>query len=474
MITHHQLSTLLDGLTVTALRGNPDARVERVRFDSREVEAGDLFVAVRGTQVDGHDYLDKAIAQGATVVVVETLPADLPAKVTVVQVPDSAEALGRIASAYYGHPAQQMTVAGITGTNGKTTCATLLFDLFNRLGLRAGLLSTIAYRIGPETYPATHTTPDPLRLQETLARMVEAGCEYCFMEVSSHALVQRRVEGIPFRLAMFTNITRDHLDYHGTFAKYIQAKKLLFDQLGEGATALVNVDDRNGQVMVQNTAATVRTFALKRMADYRARVLENTFDGLLLDLDGEEVACRLHGSFNAYNLLTVYAAARELGLDKAETLAGLSALPGAEGRFEVLRAEGRNLTGLVDYAHTPDALKNVLTTIADISHGGRVLTVVGAGGNRDRGKRPEMGKIAAEHSDQVIITSDNPRNEEPEAIIAEIFAGVPASLRRKVLRITDRREAIRTACQLAQPGDVILVAGKGHETYQEIKGQRYP
>lgn len=470
-----QLREILNDVPVKARRGAEEQEVAKVTFDSRQVEEGTLFVAVTGTQVDGHQFIDVAIANGATVIVCEVLPARLLTTVSYVQVADSQRELARMAANFYGRPAEQLIVSGVTGTNGKTTTATLLYQLFTGLGYRCGLISTIRYLVAGEESSASHTTPDPVQIQALLARMVEAGCTHCFMEVSSHALVQRRVEGIPFRVAMFTHITRDHLDFHGTFANYIKAKKLLFDHLLPSATAIVNADDKNGKVMVQNTAATVKWYSLRSLQDYTGKLLENTFEGLLLQINGQEAWFPLRGSFNAYNLLMVYAAGVELGLEPDEVIQGLSAVPPVEGRFQVVSHPKGIVTGIVDYAHTPDALENVLSTIADINRGeSRIITVVGCGGNRDRGKRPLMAGVAVQYSGQVILTSDNPRNEEPEAILDEMIAGVNPEQRRKVLRITDRREAIRVAVQIAHPGDVILVAGKGHETYQEIKGQRFP
>ncbi|MEL6134695.1 MAG: UDP-N-acetylmuramoyl-L-alanyl-D-glutamate--2,6-diaminopimelate ligase, partial [Bacteroidota bacterium] len=442
--------------------------------DSRKIGTQHAFVALKGTSVDGHQFIEKAITQGATTILAEDIPNQWVEGVTYVQLTEGRKALSLILGNFYGHPASKLKVVGVTGTNGKTTTATLMHDLFQSLGYMSGLISTIRYKVGDEILPSSHTTPDPKQLQQLFAQMVEVGCEYCFMEVSSHALVQERVAGIDFSLAMFTNITHDHLDYHGTFKAYIEAKKMLFNGLKKEAVALVNIDDKNGRVMVQNTAATIKTYALKRMADYRAKLLENTFEGLNMEVDGQEVWFRMRGSFNAYNLLMVYGGARELGLEKEEVLAGLSALEGAEGRFEVIRSSDQK-TAVVDYAHTPDALKNVLQTILDVDKGShQVLTVVGCGGDRDRNKRPVMGQIAANLSARVILTSDNPRSEDPQEIIEEIHRGIAAELLHKVLKITDRREAIKAACAMARPGDIILVAGKGHETYQEIKGVKHP
>jgi UDP-N-acetylmuramoyl-L-alanyl-D-glutamate--2,6-diaminopimelate ligase len=470
-----KLSQLIISLSLLSSQGNLDLEIEKIEFDSRKIGPNDLFVAVKGTQVDGHQFIDKAIAQGATAILCETVPAGLPDSLTILRVADSQGALAPLYDAFYGHPLRSLQVIGITGTNGKSTSVTLLHRLFNRLGHLSGLISTIENRIGREVIPATHTTPDPGQLFRLFAEMREVGCEYCFMEVSSHALAQQRVAGIPFRMALFTNLTHDHLDYHGSFKEYLRAKKLLFDFLEPEATALVNIDDKNGRVMVQNTDATIKTYGLQRRGDYHAKVLENTLEGLLMEVEGEQVWFRLLGRFNAYNLLMVYAAAVELGMESREVLAELSGLERVAGRFEVLKdAEGKR-TGIVDYAHTPDALKNVLTTIRDIQVAGeRLITVIGCGGDRDREKRPQMARLAAEQSDQVILTSDNPRSEDPNAILEEMWAGVPLSLRNKVLRIENRKEAIRTAASLIQGPDVVLVAGKGHETYQEIQGVRYP
>lgn len=468
------LETLLLEIPVRSFRGNPKQEIAGIAFDSRSVEQGSVFVAVRGTQADGHAFIDKAIDKGAVAIVVETVPAQLPPEIQVIEVVNSQRTLALLAANFYGRPADALTVVGVTGTNGKTSTVTMLYQLFQAMGRKAGLISTVNNRIGEQVLAATHTTPDPIRLHQLFAQMLAEGCRYCFMEVSSHALVQERVAGIPFRLGLFTNITHDHLDYHGTFKAYIQAKKLLFDELGPDAVALVNADDRQAGIMLQNTKATKKTFALKRMADYRVKLIENTFEGLLLEIAGVQAWFRLCGSFNAYNLLLVYAAACELGMDPEEVLRLLSQVKGAEGRFQLLRSEMGH-TAIVDYAHTPDALENVLNTVADVNQTrGRVITVVGCGGNRDKEKRPKMAKIAAEKSDQVILTSDNPRDEEPAAILQDMYAGVPLSLRKKVLQIENRKEAIRTGCAFANPEDIVLVAGKGHETYQEIRGHKYP
>ncbi|MEM7654794.1 MAG: UDP-N-acetylmuramoyl-L-alanyl-D-glutamate--2,6-diaminopimelate ligase [Bacteroidota bacterium] len=470
-----KLNQLIESIPLIATQGNLDVDIQKIEFDSRNIGVGDLFVAIKGTQVDGHQFIEKAVQQGAIAVLAEEIPENLAAHVTGVAVADSQKELAGLYDRYYGHPLRHLQVIGITGTNGKSTSVTLLHRLFNRLGYLSGLISTIEYKVGEEVYPSSHTTPDPGQLFRLFAEMVEVGCEYCFMEVSSHALVQRRVEGIPFKMGLFTNITHDHLDYHGSFKAYIQAKKQLFDSLGKNAIALVNLDDKNGRVMVQNTAATVKTFGLQRRGNYHAKVLENSLEGLLMDMDGEQVWFQLLGHFNAYNLLMVYAAAVELGLNKREVLKALSGLQRVPGRFEVIKSTDGKRTGIVDYAHTPDALKNVLDTIRNIQVDGEgLITVVGCGGDRDRAKRPIMAHLAAERSDRVVLTSDNPRTEDPEVILEEMWEGVPLSLRRKVLRIENRREAIRTAVALAQTQDVVLVAGKGHETYQEIQGVKHP
>lgn len=470
-----KLQDILYKAPIREVRGDLSAQVVDFTFDSREVGQGWLFVAQKGVHADGHRFIGKAIEAGATAIVCEEWPEEVDEQVVWVLVENSSVALAHIAANYFGNPADELEIVGVTGTNGKTTTATLLFELFNSLGHQSGLLSTVAVRMGDKTLPATHTTPDAKQLHRTFRQMVEEGCTHCFMEVSSHALVQDRVAGIRFAGAIFTNITRDHLDYHGTFKEYIAAKKILFDGLSADAFALVNADDRNGSVMVQNTRARRLTFGVKRMGDYKARILENTFEGLLLDVNGHEAWFRLIGSFNAYNLLSVYGTAVELGMEAEKVLLHLSRIEGVAGRFQTLRNTPRNLTAIVDYAHTPDALQNVLETIRDIQGGGgQVITVVGCGGDRDKGKRPLMAGIAAQYSDQVILTSDNPRSEDPFRIIEDMWAGVPVSARRKVRKEVNRREAIEIACSLAQSHDIILVAGKGHENYQEIQGVKHP
>ena len=441
-------------------------------FDSRKVTEGVIFVASKGTTVDGHQFIDKAIELGAKVILLEQLPATTEEGITYLQVENSNVAMGLMAANFFGNPSRKMKVVGVTGTNGKTTNVTLLHHLFRKLGYDVGMLSTVQNQINETVLPATHTTPDAVACQELMAKMVAAGCQYCFMEVSSHAIEQARIAGIEFAGAVFTNITHDHLDYHVTFDNYIKAKKKLFDQLPASAFALVNYDDKNGRIMLQNTQATKYSFALKTIANFKAKLMANTLQGLQLEVQNKEVWFRLIGSFNAYNLLGVYATAILLGENEDDVLTELSGLDTAKGRFEQVVSKN-HITGIVDYAHTPDALENVLTTIADLKGEGKVITVVGCGGNRDAAKRPIMAEIACKYSDKVILTSDNPRNEEPEAILAEMQKGVSFQNTRKVLSILDRREAIKTACMLAAENDIILLAGKGHEHYQEIKGVKH-
>ncbi len=471
----HRLNDLLDERLSPKVAGPQDIVIEALAFDSRRVRPGSAFVAVRGTQTDGHAFIDKAIAAGAQVIVAETpAPDSLPQGLTWVQVSDSRKALAWMASAWYGHPSRELTLVGVTGTNGKTSVTTMLWQLFTALGYKVGLIGTAGIKIADEDVPATHTTPDPVQLNALLADMAATGCRYVFMEVSSHAVDQDRVYGLEFAGGVFTNITHDHLDYHKTFRNYILAKKKFFDNLPKGAFALVNLDDRNAAVMVQNTKARVYGYALKKPAPFKARVVESTPEGMQLMLNGHELHVALTGLFNACNLLAVYGVAMLLGQDELEVLQALSSLRGAPGRFEKVQVAGVPFVAIVDYAHTPDALAKVIQAARQISPSGRVITVAGAGGDRDRAKRPRMGAIAARFSQQVILTSDNPRSEPPEAIIEEMAAGMDEADRKKVLAVVDRREAIRTACRLAQPGDVVLVAGKGHETYQEIKGVKYP
>ena len=465
------LDELLQGVEVRSLVGDGTVAVGRLEFDSRKVVPGTLFFAMRGTQADGHAYIPAAVAAGAAAVVCEELPAERPVGVTFVQVPDSTVALGQVASAFYGHPSRRLKLVGVTGTNGKTTTATLLYRMFRRLGYKAGLISTVVYCVDDREIPSTHTTPDSIRLNAMMAEMVEAGCDYCFMEVSSHSLVQHRTAGLAFVGGIFSNITHDHLDYHKTFAEYIRAKKLFFDGLPAGAFALTNADDRNGMVMVQNTKATVKTYALQSFADFRCRIVETLLDGMLLNLDGSEVWVKFLGRFNAYNLTSVYATALLLGARRDEVLRILSDLTSVDGRFEPIHSK-EGVTAIVDYAHTPDALQNVIGTINEIrKKDQRLYVVVGCGGNRDATKRPEMAKIAVDGSDMAVLTSDNPRLEEPGAIIEQMKSGLEPGAR--YLAITDRREAIKAAVALARPGDIILVAGKGHETYQDVGGVKH-
>ncbi len=468
----HKLSDILVDVQVEKRINTMDCDIENIVFDSRQAGASSLFVAMRGTQVDGHDFIEQVLAAGCRCVVCEELPAAYPSDAVMIKVVDSAKTLGLLAAAFYGHPSQQLKLVGVTGTNGKTTTATLLYHLVMDLGYKAGLFSTVANFIGKSKIQATHTTPDAVTLNKIMADMVAAGCEYCFMEVSSHALAQNRVAGLQFAGALFTNITHDHLDYHLTFKAYIAAKKLFFDELGKEAFALINGDDKNGQIMVQNTQASVYRYSLKSMGDFKGRIIESMFEGMQLELDGQEIWTQFVGDFNAYNLLNVYGAACLLGLDRDEVQVALSRLKPVDGRFETIRSAAGK-TAIVDYAHTPDALKNVIETINQVRQPDQqLITVVGAGGDRDASKRPEMAHEAVVGSSKVILTADNPRSEEPEDIIAQMMEGVSFKERIKVLSIVNRREAIRTACMVAGPGDIILIAGKGHETYQEIKGER--
>lgn len=454
--------------------GSTNLAITSINSDSRKASKDSLFVAVRGTVSDGHQYINQTIEKGAAAIICEEFPETKNENITYVKVKDSSFALGVIASNFYDNPSEKIKLVGITGTNGKTTTTTLLFQLFRTLGYNVGLLSTVKNQINNEIIPATHTTPDAVQLNLLLSQMVEKGCTYCFMEVSSHAIVQNRIAGINFTGAAFTNITHDHLDYHKTFSEYIKAKKKFFDDLSEDAFALVNKDDANGEVMLQNTSAKKYTYSLKSMADFKCKVIENQLSGLVLNIDGNELWTKLIGSFNAYNILAVYAIARLLKEDKVNILTTLSNLNSVEGRFQYIRSE-KGIIGIVDYAHTPDALTNVLKTIKDIRTGNeKVITLVGCGGDRDVQKRPIMAKIACEFSNKVILTSDNPRSEEPEEIIKQMEKGVDGVDYKKTLSIIDRREAIKTACTLANEGDIILVAGKGHEKYQEIKGVKHP
>jgi len=470
----NQLSDLLYKAGIEDVSGSTSISIEKVSFDSRQVEAGTLFVAVRGTNSDGHQYIAEVIAKGAVAIVCEEFPNEIFQSVTYVRVKDSAFALAIIAANYYEQPSERLKLIGVTGTNGKTTVVTLLHALFRQLGYKVGMLSTVVNRINDLEIPSTHTTPDPLQLNALLAKMVDTGCTYCFMEVSSHSVVQHRVSGLRFAGAVFTNITRDHLDYHKTFEEYIKAKKGFFDLLPADAFALVNADDRNHKVMVQNSKASQKTFSLFGVSDFKVKVLESSFTGLLLNIDGSDVLCRLTGKFNAYNLLSVYAVGILLGEEKLNVLTALSTLTAPDGRFQRIQSS-TGVIGIIDYAHTPDALQNVLMSIQDVRQGDeQIITVVGCGGDRDKGKRPQMAAIACEFSDRVILTSDNPRSEDPDQIIAEMKAGILIHQNKKVLSVTDRREAVRTACALAKKGDIILIAGKGHEKYQEVKGVKHP
>ncbi|MBQ21244.1 MAG: UDP-N-acetylmuramoyl-L-alanyl-D-glutamate--2,6-diaminopimelate ligase [Flavobacteriales bacterium] len=468
------LKDILYKTGIEELVGNTNIAIDKICFDSREVEDASLFVAVVGTATDGHQYINQTIEKGAVAIVCEQFPEQLHDGITYVRVKNSAAALGIIAANFYDNPSNELKLVGITGTNGKTTTATLLHELFMQLGYQVGLLSTVVNKIGNEAIPSTHTTPNAVELNKLLRKMVEAGCDYCFMEVSSHAIHQHRVTGVAFSGAVFTNITHDHLDYHKTFDEYIKAKKMFFDMLPENAFALVNKDDKNGMVMLQNTKAKPYTFALKSAADYTARILESGFSGMMLHIDKNEVWTKLIGGFNVYNLLSIYAVAVLLEQDKLNTLTAISNLNAVEGRFQYIKSQD-NISGIVDYAHTPDALKNVLGTISEIrTNNETVITVVGCGGDRDKAKRPLMAQIACEYSNKVILTSDNPRTENPEHIINDMKAGVEPQHYKKVLSITNREEAIKTACMLAESNDIILVAGKGHEKYQEINGEKFP
>ena len=465
-----KLSEILKGITYNATNFR-NVEVGKITFDSRAVEAGTMFVAQVGVHVDGHKFIDSAISKGATVVLCQTLPETLNADVVYIQTADSSKALGIAASNFFDNPSQCLKLIGITGTNGKTTTVTLLHRMFRELGFSVGLLSTVVNKIDEQEIPSTHTTPDALELNALLRQMADNGCEYCFMEVSSHAIVQQRIAGLHFEGGIFSNITHDHLDFHKTFADYIAAKKAFFDNLPKTAFALTNLDDRNGMVMLQNTQARKYTYSLQSMADFNCRIVENTLQGLLLNIGGKEVWTRLVGKFNAYNLLAIYSTARLCGIAEDEALTHLSRLQAAEGRFEYVNGSGK--MAIVDYAHTPDALKNVLQTINDImSIDQRLIVVVGCGGDRDALKRPVMAKIAAEMCHTLILTSDNPRTEDPERILDDMEAGLNTAQKETMLRISDRRQAIKTACAMAQTGDIILVAGKGHEKYQEINGVR--
>ena len=475
-----ELKKLIHTLDVLETVGADDVKIAGIQSDSRKVEDGFLFVAVRGTAVDGHAYIDGAIAQGAVAIICEELPllseekiASFERKLCFIRVKDSADALGKVVSTWYDNPSDKLTLVGVTGTNGKTTIATLLYEMFRKMGHKVGLISTVCNYIDGEAIPTEHTTPDPITLHSLMARMVEAGCEYAFMEVSSHSIDQKRISGLSFNGGIFTNLTRDHLDYHKTVENYLKAKKKFFDDLPADAFALTNADDKSGLVMLQNTAAKKLTYSLRTLADFKGKILESHFEGTEMIINGREVVVHFVGRFNAYNLLAVYGAAVSLGKDPEETLIVLSTLHSVSGRFETIQSP-LGYTAIVDYAHTPDALTNVLNGIQEVLDGrGRIITVVGAGGNRDKGKRPLMAKEAAKLSDQVILTSDNPRFEEPDEIIQDMVAGLSKADMERTLCITDRTQAIKTATMLAKKGDVILVAGKGHEDYQDVKGVKH-
>lgn len=467
------LSDILYKVRLEEIIGSTHSAISSVTFDSRKVKKDSLFVAIKGTASDGHTFIAKAIESGANAILCEDLPEQRSENVTYVKVKNSSEALGFVACNFFDNPSEKIKLVGITGTNGKTTTVTLLFNLFRSLGYSVGLLSTVENKINNTVIPATHTTPDALSLNELLNQMVEQGCEYAFMEVSSHSVVQHRITGISFIGAAFSNLTHDHLDYHKTFDEYIKAKKGLFDQLPSHAFALVNVDDRNGMVMMQNTKASKHTYSLRTVADFKCKVIENHLNGLLLNIDNKEVWVKLIGSFNAYNVLAVYATAVLLKQDKTNVLTALSNLNSVDGRFQYFKSKN-GVIGIIDYAHTPDALKNVLETIKDIRTGNeQVISLVGCGGDRDTAKRPVMAAIACEYSNKVILTSDNPRSEDPEDILNQMQKGISPVDAKKTLRISDRKEAIRTACSFAKSGDIILIAGKGHEKYQEIKGVKH-
>ncbi len=466
------LKDILYKVEITSVVGDTNLTVDTIAFDSRKVTENTLFVAIKGVDADGHNYIEKAVDSGAIVIVCEKMPEAIKDGITYVCVEDTNKALAIIASNFYENPSSKLKLVGITGTNGKTTIATLLYNLFSNLGYKVGLLSTVKIVVGKTVYETSHTTPDSLAINYYLSEMVETGCDYCFMEVSSHGIVQQRTYGLDFDGGVFTNLTHDHLDYHKTFAEYRDAKKLFFDQLSVKAFALVNIDDKNGNIMLQNTRAKKRFYALKNMADYKGQVLESQFSGMLLKINQQEVWTQLIGAFNAYNLLTVYGVAVELGVSPDEALLQLSKLQSVTGRFQYI-VSSKNVTAIVDYAHTPDALKNVLETINGIrSFNEKLITVVGCGGNRDKTKRPEMARIASEMSSKVVFTSDNPRFEDPYEILKEMEKGVELQNAMKTIVVEDRKQAIKLACQQAESGDIILIAGKGHETYQEIKGVR--
>ena len=468
-----KLEDILKSINILESKGCINQEISGIHIDSRQVETGHLFVAVKGTQTDGHAYIGKAIENGASAIVCETFPQNLQENITYIKVTDTEDCVGKLATAFYDHPTEKLELIGVTGTNGKTTIATLLYNMFRKFGYKVGLISTVCNYIDGEAIPTEHTTPDPITLNKLLGRMADEGCKYAFMEVSSHSVAQKRIGGLKFAGGIFTNLTRDHLDYHQTVDNYLKAKKTFFDNLPKSAFALTNLDDKNGMVMVQNTKAKGCTYSLRSISDFKGKVLEDGFEGMLLDINNVEVNVQFIGRFNASNLLAVYGTACLLGKKPEDVLLALSLLRPVSGRFDALRSS-RGYSAIVDYAHTPDALVNVLSTIQEVLNGrGQVITVVGAGGNRDKGKRPIMAQEAVKFSDKVIITSDNPRFEEPQDIINDMLAGLDKDQRRNVISIIDRKEAIKTACMLAQPGDAILIAGKGHENYQDIKGVKH-
>jgi len=468
-----RLEEILNGIIVIETKGDIAKEITGIHIDSRKIESGNLFVAVKGTQTDGHTYIGKAIEKGASAIVCETFPENLEEDVAYIRVEDTEDCIGRLATLFYDNPTSQLDLIGVTGTNGKTTIATLLYNMFRKFGYKVGLISTVCNYIDGEAIPTEHTTPDPITLNKLLGRMANEGCRYVFMEVSSHAVAQKRIGGLKFAGGIFTNLTRDHLDYHLTVENYLKAKKTFFDNLPKTAFALTNLDDKNGMVMVQNTKAKVSAYSLRNICDFKGKVLEDGFEGMLMDINRTEVNVQFIGRFNASNLLAVYGAACLLGKKPEDVLLALSTLRPVSGRFEALRST-KGYSAIVDYAHTPDALVNVLNTIGEVLNGrGQIVTVVGAGGNRDKGKRPIMAQEAVKRSDKVVITSDNPRFEEPQDIINDMLAGLGKEEMRKVICIVDRKEAIKTACMMAQAGDAILIAGKGHENYQEIKGVKH-
>ena len=469
-----KLSELLKSVSILQIVGPAETEITGVNIDSRKIEKGHLFVAIKGTQTDGHKFIAKAIELGATAILCEDMPEEKIESVSYLQVASTEDVVGQVATNFYGNPSKKLKLVGVTGTNGKTTIATLLYNMFRKFGHRCGLLSTVCNYIEDEAIAADHTTPDPIELNHLLHRMVEAGCEYAFMECSSHAIAQKRIGGLTFAGGIFTNLTRDHLDYHKTFENYRNAKKAFFDGLPKEAFAITNADDKNGSVMVQNCKANIKTYSIRQMADFRAHIIECHFEGMYLEINGREVGVQFIGKFNVSNLLSVYGAAVMLGKNPEDVLVVMSTLKSVAGRLEPIRSKD-GITAVVDYAHTPDALENVLNAIHEVLEGkeGHVITVCGAGGNRDKGKRPLMAQEAVKQSDRVIITSDNPRFEEPQDIINDMLAGLTPQQMKKVVSIVDRKEAIRTACMMAQKGDVILIAGKGHEDYQEIKGVKH-